>query len=95
MEYDLIDVRDSVMAGAALLLAIYMRGNKDPWSPTLAHWTGFTVSDLYDLANRLITMLRNPPSNVKTIRSKYSHTYVNIFFFQYENGQCLIFVLVF
>ena len=74
MEYDLIDVRDSVMAGAALFLAIYMRGNPNPWNDTLAHYSGYTTPDLFDLANRLLTMLRNPPANVRTIRAKYSHT---------------------
>jgi len=74
MEYDFIDVRDSMMAGAALWLALYMKGSLTPWCPTLTYYSGYKSTDLFDLANRLLNSLRNPPNNVKTIKAKYSHT---------------------
>jgi len=73
MEYEFIDVRDSLIAGAALLLALCMNGVEKPWTPTLAHYSGYSDTDLFDLANRLLNMLRTPPPQVKTIRTKYSH----------------------
>lgn len=73
MEYDFIDIRDSMMASAALLLALCMYKVKNPWNPTLAYYSGYTFNDIFDLANRLLNMLRNPPTQVKTIKMKYSH----------------------
>jgi len=74
MEYDFIDIRDSLMAAASLLLALCIHKVESPWSPTLVHYSGYNVSELFDLTNRLLNMLRNPPNQVKTIKAKYSNS---------------------
>jgi len=63
-----------LMAAAALLVALSMKKVVKPWSPTLAHYSGYTVADVFDLSNRLLNMLRNPPAQVKTIKTKYCHS---------------------
>jgi len=73
MEYEFIDVRDSMMAAAALLLALVMKGVKDPWNKTLEYYSGYTSEDLFDLTHRVHAYLANIPPHLKTIRSKYSH----------------------
>lgn len=76
MEYDLIDASDHAMAAAALLLARCMTHpeEKEPWTPTLEHYSGLGVKDLLDLAHTLHAMLAQPQKDhIKTIRNKYSH----------------------
>lgn len=73
MEYDFIDVRESMMAAGSLLLALVMKGVKDPWNKTLEHYSGYSVEDLFDLTHRLHAYLADIPSHLKTIRAKYSH----------------------
>lgn len=73
MEYDFIDVKDSMLAASALLLALVMKKVKAPWSKTLEYYSGYNKEDLFDLTHRLHEYLTNVPSHLKTIRSKYSH----------------------
>lgn len=73
MEYDLVDVKDSLMAASALLLAMKMQNLSD-WTPTLEYYSSFTKADLCDTTCRLHAMLIKLQSkNLKTIRNKYSH----------------------
>jgi len=71
MEYDFIDVKDSMIAAAALLLTLKMKNRN--WNATLEYYSGYTVDDLFDLTHRLHNMLQKTPASLKTIRSKYSH----------------------
>jgi G2/mitotic-specific cyclin-B3 len=73
LEYDLIDVRDSMMAAACLLLAMTLKGTKNAWTPVLVHYTGYSFSDLFDLTYRIHAALGNVPAQFKTIKTKYSH----------------------
>uniref|UniRef100_A0A2P2I6B5 G2/mitotic-specific cyclin-B3-like n=2 Tax=Hirondellea gigas TaxID=1518452 RepID=A0A2P2I6B5_9CRUS len=76
MEYELLDASDSAVAAAALLLARCMHNasNSQPWTPTLQHYSGFAVEDLYHLVHVLHAMLAHGPrDHLKTVRNKYSH----------------------
>lgn len=73
MEYDFIDALDSMMAAAALLLALKMVKVENPWTPTLQYYSTFAVEDVFDLTHRLYDFMRKPQQHLKTIRSKYSH----------------------
>jgi cyclin B len=73
MEYDLVDVKDSLMAASALFLAMKMQ-NLGDWTPTLEYYSSFTSADLRETTGRLHTMLvKIQTKNLKTIRNKYSH----------------------
>ncbi|KAH3809802.1 G2/mitotic-specific cyclin-B3-like [Dreissena polymorpha] len=72
MEYDFIQRRDSEMAAASLLLALRMK-NCGEWTKTMVYYTGYEESELLPLAQRLNSYIRNPPKQLTTIRSKYSH----------------------
>ncbi|GFS95621.1 hypothetical protein NPIL_126341 [Nephila pilipes] len=76
MDYGLIEVLDSKMAAASLLLALKMKGMK--WTPTLEYYTEYKENDLQDLIvhlNKDISVA--PTKHLQTIRVKYSH---DIFF---------------
>ncbi|CAN7997784.1 unnamed protein product [Ixodes hexagonus] len=73
MDYTLVGKRESLMAAAALLQALRMKGMA--WSTTLEYWTGYKESELEDLQkhlNRLLTTQQT--GTLEAIRSKYSHT---------------------
>lgn len=74
MEYDLVEVKDSLMAASALMLAFQMQGITSDWSPTLVYYSQFTKADLKETTHRLHAMLtKYQTKNLKTIRNKYSH----------------------
>lgn len=73
MEYDLINVKDSLMAASALMMAFQMQNSGD-WTPTLEYYSSFTKAELRETTQRLHAMLIKLQSkNLKTIRNKYSH----------------------
>ncbi|XP_076335108.1 G2/mitotic-specific cyclin-B3-like [Tachypleus tridentatus] len=73
MDYDLIDIRDSMVAAAALLLAIQMK-NLGEWTPTLEYHSGYKASDLESLVLRLNKLIMTPlHKNLQTVKTKYSH----------------------
>lgn len=75
-DYNFIDVSDSQMASASLLLALNVSPDhkaQEAWTSTLQYYSGYSKSDISDLCHRLFTMVRSPPQNVRTIRAKYSH----------------------
>jgi len=73
MDYDLLGVKDSLMAASALMLAFQMQNTSD-WSPTLQYYSSFTKDDLRETTHRLLSMLvKLQAKNLKTIRNKYSH----------------------
>lgn len=73
LEYDFIDVKDSMIAASSLLLALVMKGVKNPWSKTLEYYSGYSKEEIFDLTHRVHAFLSTVPSHLKTIRSKYSH----------------------
>jgi G2/mitotic-specific cyclin-B3 len=73
MEYNFIDVKDSMMASSCLLLALVMKSVKEPWSKTLEYYSGYSKEDIFDLTHRLHVFISKVPPHLKTIRSKYSH----------------------
>jgi cyclin B len=76
-EYELIDTRDSMMAAAALYLAMKIKAaspDEVVWTPTLEFYSGYKSEDLFDLTHRVFNVVRNVPPHLKTIKTKYSHT---------------------
>jgi non-homologous end joining protein Ku len=73
MEYDFIDVKDSMISASCLLLALVMKKVDNPWTKTLEHYSGYTKEDIFDLTHRLHAYLSSIPSHLKTIKAKYSH----------------------
>ncbi|KFM65910.1 G2/mitotic-specific cyclin-B3, partial [Stegodyphus mimosarum] len=69
MDYDLIDVLDSKMAAASLLLALKMKGEK--WTPTLQYYSGYQENQLIDLVILLNKNISAAPNKqLQTIRKK-------------------------
>lgn len=76
MDYDLLDVKDSLAAASALMLAMLMQkpASGVEWTPTLEYYSSFTKEDLRETTRRLHAMLtKMKGKNLKTIRNKYSH----------------------
>ncbi|XP_013785797.1 G2/mitotic-specific cyclin-B3-like [Limulus polyphemus] len=73
MDYDLVDVKDSLLAAAALFLALKMK-NITEWSPTLEYYSCYKSSDLEKLVLHLNKLISTPlHKNLQTVRTKYSH----------------------
>jgi len=74
MEYSVnVDVSESEVAAGCLVLAFKMKGIKG-YAPTLAYYSGFSLSDLSPMVQKLLAMMQKPPKeNLKTVRSKYNH----------------------
>jgi len=74
MEYSLnTNTSEAKLAASSLVLAMKMKGLTG-FTATLEYYSGFKLSELEDLFNRLIAMLKKPSgANLKTIKSKYSH----------------------
>ena len=69
-----VEMSESKLAAAALVLALEVNHVKDNWVNTLAFYSGYTPADLQDLVKELLTMLQAyPKENLKTVRQKYSH----------------------
>jgi G2/mitotic-specific cyclin-B3 len=74
MEYDLLDVKDSLAAASALMLAFLLQNNTNEWTPTLEYYSNFKKEDLRETTMRFHSMLNKMKNkNLKTIRNKYSH----------------------
>jgi len=74
MEYSLnTNTSESKLAASALVLAMKMKGITG-FAQTLEYYSGFKLTELEDIFNRLIAMMQRPVgANLKTIKSKYSH----------------------
>jgi len=73
MEYGLVAHRDSLIAAAALYIAMAMNGDKD-WSGEVVQTSGYTVQEFRPLVKSLHVMLTQPPNpQLTTVRVKYSH----------------------
>lgn len=72
MEYEFVPKRESEMAAASLWLARKMRKEGD-WTKTLVHYTGYQEAEIVSLAQKLNKYITEPPRQLTTIRSKYSH----------------------
>lgn len=72
MDYEIISLRESEVAAASLLVALRMKKAGD-WTTTLEYYTGYKESDLISTAKQLSSYVSNPPKQLNTIKSKYSH----------------------
>lgn len=73
MEAEFISTSESKLAAAVLLLAFKMK-NSGKWDTTLEHFSGYKVTELTHLMQRLNAMLvKPPPKQLTTVRTKYSH----------------------
>lgn len=73
MEAEFISTSESKLAAAVLLLAFKMK-NSGKWDTTLEHFSGYKVTELSHLMQRLNAMLvKPPPKQLTTVRTKYSH----------------------
>lgn len=71
-EYQFVGVKPSMLAACAMYLALRM--NKlGGWTPTLYHYSGFTVEDMLPCAKNLNALLKTSLGGTATVRSKYSH----------------------
>lgn len=74
MDYDLLDVKDSLAAASSLMLALLIQKVPAKWTATLEYYTGFKLSDIRQTTLRMHVMLEKMKTkNLKTIRNKYSH----------------------
>ncbi|XP_078403179.1 G2/mitotic-specific cyclin-B3 [Cetorhinus maximus] len=72
-EYEFIWESASKLAASCLLLAFKMK-ELGGWTPTLEHYTGYQVTDLYSLTRRLNLLLYSKPDEkLKAVRYKYAH----------------------
>ncbi|KAL1491691.1 hypothetical protein ABEB36_012252 [Hypothenemus hampei] len=73
MEYETITTKDSLLASAALYLALKMKTFSD-WTPTLEFYTGYKINDFKDVVIQLNRAISKPPRpQIMTVRNKYSH----------------------
>ncbi|XP_053403016.1 G2/mitotic-specific cyclin-B3-like [Mercenaria mercenaria] len=72
MEYEFVSKRESEMAAASLWLALKMKKAGD-WTNTLVHYTGYKEEEITPMAKKLNKYITEPPKQLTTIRSKYSH----------------------
>ena len=74
MEYSLnVETSESMLAAACLVLAFKMK-NVTGYKVTLEYFSGYQLSELNEIVQKLLTMLQRPAKdNLKTVRSKYSH----------------------
>ncbi|XP_047514174.1 G2/mitotic-specific cyclin-B3 isoform X3 [Pieris napi] len=74
LEYSLVSLSDSKMAAAALYVALRMK-NVSQWTPTLQHYTGYSLSEILPIALLQNAVLhKKPKSAISTVRNKYSHS---------------------
>lgn len=71
-EYEFVDVRPSLVAAASMYLALRMK-KLGGWTPTLKHYSGYSVDEMLPLVERLNNMLKAPLIQHHTVRNKYSH----------------------
>lgn len=71
-ESQFIDLKPSLVAAAAMYLALRMR-KLGGWTATLQHYSGYSVEELLPLVERFNTLLQTPLGQTTTVRSKYSH----------------------
>lgn len=74
LEYTLAARSDSLLAAAALYLALRMKA-LGGWTTTLHYYTGYTLKEILPLAIEINGVLhKKPKSAISTVRNKYSHT---------------------
>lgn len=73
MDYTTVTIRDSVLASAALYLALRMK-HISSWTKTLQYYTGYQVDDIKSTVELLNNGLHKPmKEQIMTVRNKYSH----------------------
>lgn len=74
LDYEMIEVLESKIAAASLLLAFYMLHLDDAWNETAEFYTGYKLEELDILSQKLNHMIARPTDKrISTVRKKYSH----------------------
>lgn len=74
LDYEMIEVLESKIAAASLLLAFYMLHLDDAWNETAEFYTGYKLEELDNLSQKLNHMIARPmDKRISTVRKKYSH----------------------
>lgn len=74
LDYEMIEVLESEIAAASLLLAFQMLHSDGAWTETAEFYTGYEEKQLQSLANKLNEMISKPTDKrISTVRNKYSH----------------------
>lgn len=73
LDYEMIDVLESKIAAASLLLASKMLYHEEPWSETAQFYTGYKQEELHPLLPKLNYLISHPNRRLNAIRTKYSH----------------------
>lgn len=71
-DYSFVTERPSYIAASSMYLALRMK-RLGPWTPTLQHYSGYSVADMLPMVKRLNALLKAPLGQTATVRSKYSH----------------------
>lgn len=71
-DYQFVGERPSMVAAASMYLTLRMK-KLGGWTPTLQHYSGYSVEEMLPLADRLNKLIQTPLGNTCTVRSKYSH----------------------
>lgn len=74
LDYEMIEVLESKIAAASLLLAFHMLHLDDAWNETAEFYTGYKQEELDNLSQKLNHMIARPTDKrISTVRKKYSH----------------------
>ncbi|EYC11486.1 hypothetical protein Y032_0050g1937 [Ancylostoma ceylanicum] len=76
MFYEFIGVSESLMAAAAILLALKMHDKETTWTPILQKYSGYKAEDVEPLMwelNHMLHKRRVMYDRLETVFSKYSH----------------------
>jgi hypothetical protein len=73
-EFDMLGFKPSVIASAAVLLALKSQDTSKQWSSTLEHYTKYTLEDITPCAQKIIAIVQQAEksSSLQAIRKKYA-----------------------
>ena len=73
-EFHMLEFKPSVIASAAVLLALKSQDPNKQWSSTLEHYTKYTLEDITSCAEKIIAIVQKAEdrSSLQAIRKKYA-----------------------
>ena len=73
-EFHMLEFKPSVIASAAVLLALKSQDPNKKWSSTLEHYTKYTLEDITPCAEKIIAIVQKAEdrSSLQAIRKKYA-----------------------
>ena len=69
--YGLLHYLPSQLAAGAILIARKTVG-RNPWSPTLLHYTGYTEEEILPVARAILSGIKNASPELRAVNKKYS-----------------------